>query len=134
SDPFVIGEAAYSGCVGCHGGDGGGTATGEKLNGGEVIATFPDPLTMVHWIYYGYTGHARPDGTYGDPNREGGVRTGQNIGIDMPAQQNLSAEQLAAVTIYVREQLSEGDPAEDPNFNSELFVEDHGGLVAMAEE
>lgn len=133
SDPFVIGAAAYSPCVGCHGPAGGGSATGQVLSGGEVLATFPDPLEMVHWIYYGFDGHSRPDGTYGDPNREGGVRNGDLVAGAMPPQE-LSPEEMAAVVIYVREELSGGDPADDPMFNSELFIEDAAGLEATVEE
>ena len=46
----------------------------------------------------------------------------------------VDAEEMAALVIYIREELSGGDPAEDPNFNSEAFDTDPAALAAMVDE
>jgi mono/diheme cytochrome c family protein len=134
SDPLVIGAEVYvtAGCNGCHGANGEGTASIPGFRDGSVIDTFADPLSQVYWIQRGTAGGTRADGTYGDLDRPGGVR---QSGGQMPAfAERLSAEEYAAVVIYIREVLSGGDPAEDPNFNAELFELDHTVLDAMVEE
>lgn len=132
-DPLVIGAEVYvtAGCNGCHGANGEG-GTGPALNEGQVLETFADPLSMVYWIERGSQGGGvRPDGTYGDLDRPGGVRRSAG---GMPGfADRLTPEELAAVVIYVREVKSGGDPADDPNFNSELFELDHTVLDAMVE-
>lgn len=114
------GADVYVGCQGCHGPTGAGGATGAQLNDGHVQETFTDPLTMIHWIAYGMNnGGAHPDRTYSPINRP------DLPAADMPGQADiLSAGEIAAVTIYIREGLSGGTPADDPNFNSELYDED----------
>ena len=42
--------------------------------------------------------------------------------------------EIAAVVIYIRQELSGGDPAEDPNFNAETFASDLPGLETMVQE
>jgi mono/diheme cytochrome c family protein len=131
NDPFTIGAEVYSPCAGCHGSDGGG-GTGPQLSGGEIVDTFADPLTMIHWIRFGADEGARADGTYGDLARPGGPHNVTTYSSIM-AGWELSPEEMAAVVIYIREELSGADPAEDPNFNAELFAEDAAGLEAMVE-
>lgn len=136
SDPLVIGAEVYgASCQGCHGGSGEGGSAGQQLNDGHVLDTFADPLTMAHWIGFGAAEGARPDGTYGDLDRPGGA---MNIS-DHPGQMQafastLSPEEIAAVTIYIREELAGGDPADDPNFNVETFTEDPAALTAMVQQ
>lgn len=136
SDPLVIGSGVYgsAGCAGCHGGGGEGGGAGQQLNDGAVIETFSDPLAMVHWIAYGADGGARDDGTYGDLDREGGPRTLSDHPGKMSAfSGSLTPEELAAVTIYIRQEIAGGDPAEDPNFNAETFAADPGALAEAAQ-
>lgn len=126
---MAIGQEAYLRCATCHGAGGAGGPAGAQLNGGHVLETFEEPLEMVHWIAFGSTdGGAHPDGTYSRINRP--QITGQ-----MPGHADLlSPEDIAAVTIYVREGLSGGTPADDPNFNSETFDADPAGAAAIVEE
>jgi mono/diheme cytochrome c family protein len=131
SDPLVIGAEAYKTCAGCHGANGEG-GTGPAFVDGAVIDTFADPLSMVYWVERGTPGGVRPDGTYGDLDRPGGVR--RSAGNMPPMSDVLTPEEIAAVVIYVREVKSGGDPADDPNFNSELFELDHLALEALVEE
>lgn len=135
NDPIAIGGAVYSAnCAGCHGGAGAGTATGQQLSDGQVIDTFADPLSMVHWIGFGYEDGARDDGTYGDLTRPGGPRNVADVGGNMAAwRDQLSVEEMTAVVIYIRQELAGGDPAEDPNFNAEQFAADPLALEAMVE-
>lgn len=136
TDPLVIGKEAYTanGCSGCHGADGGG-GTGAKLSDGEINKTFADPLGVAYWVHYGAAdGGARPDGTYGDLDREGGPHDVNILGGVMPGFPDLDPEEFAALIIYLREGLGGGDPADDPNFNSELFAEDPEALAALVEE
>lgn len=129
SDPLVIGAEVYAGnCAGCHLPNGAGSAgggVGQQLNEGHVLETFPDPLSMVHWLAFGATEGARADGTYGDPARPGGAMNVSTLPGQMPGfGTTLTTEELAAVTIYTREVLSGGAPADDPGFNSETFAAD----------
>lgn len=127
------GEAVYLQCQACHGGaSGAGGAAGAQLNNGHVLETFEDPLTMIHWIAYGSLGGgAHADGTYSPINRP--QLTGQMPGWAV-SPSPLSAEEIAAVTIYIREGLSGGVPADDPNFNSEVFDADPAAAAAIAQE
>jgi mono/diheme cytochrome c family protein len=138
ADPLVIGKAVYTAnCAGCHLADGSGTAgggTGQQLNDGAVLATFADPLSQVYWEHWGTDGGARPDGSYGDADREGGARNIADSTNNMGPFDSLSPEEMAAVVIYIREEIGGGDPADDPNFNSELFAEDPAALEALVEE
>lgn len=102
----TIGEEVYGSCAGCHGGGGEG-GTGAQLSDGEVLATFPDPVAMMQWIHLGGDAWAEgTDGTYGDPDREGGPHNTGDLSSNMPPFPDLDAEELAYVTRYVREQLS----------------------------
>lgn len=127
-DPIAIGHEVFTPCAGCHGASGAGTATGQQLSDGHVIETFADPLDMVHWIGYGTAEGTHPDGTYGDVNRQ--PLTGGMAGW----RDRLTPEEIAAVTIYIRQELSGGDPTEDPNFNADVFMENLPELERMVEE
>ena len=136
NDPMVIGKEAFTaeGCSGCHGADGSG-GTGAVLKDGEVLKTFADPLSMVYWIHYGAAdGGARPDGTYGDLNRPGGAHNLSMLPGAMPGFPDMDPEEMAALVIYIREGLSGGDPADDPNFNAEAFLADPEALAKLVEE
>jgi mono/diheme cytochrome c family protein len=113
NDPLALGQQVYDvkgGCVGCHGSDGTG-GVGAKLKDGEVLKTFKNPLAMVHWLAFGAAGGARANGTYGDLDRPGGPHNTAALPSAMPAQKdNLTAEEIAAVTMYVRQKLSGGKP------------------------
>jgi mono/diheme cytochrome c family protein len=128
-DALTLGGEVYvsAGCSGCHKDDGAGVTaggTGAQINDGHVLETFADPLANVHWIAYGAKDGARADGTYGDVNRP-------LIKNAMPAfKDTLSPEEIAAVTIYIREVLSGGKPEDDPNFNPDKFNEDPAALEA----
>lgn len=139
NDPLVIGKEVYTAnCSGCHlatgaGSKGGGT--GQQLSDGHVLATFADPLAMTHWIAFGADGGARPDGTYGDKEREGGPMNINTLGGKMPAfGTTLDAEEIAAVTIYVRQELSGGDPKDDETFNVETFEADPETAAGQVDE
>jgi mono/diheme cytochrome c family protein len=134
TDPLVLGAEVYTaqGCSGCHGVNGEG-GTGIKLSEGEVNKTFADPLSMVHWIQYGAIEGARDDGTYGDLDREGGPHSVDTLPGQMPAFPDLDAKEMAELTIYIREGIAGGDPADDPNFNVETFEADPDALAAMVE-
>ncbi|MCB0971536.1 MAG: hypothetical protein KDA97_08475, partial [Acidimicrobiales bacterium] len=111
--------------------------TGQQLSDGEVIKTFADPLSQIYWIAHGSEGGPRPDGTYGDLDREGGPRDVDTLTTTMGAFDSLGPEELAAVTIYIRATFGgDGyDPlTEDPNFNAELFAADPAALEALVEE
>jgi len=129
NDPLVIGREVYSsaGCQGCHGAQGEGGA-GAQLNEGNVLASFADPLSMVHWISYGaQEGGARDDGTYGDLDRPGGPRNTDTLSGNMAAYgDTLSAEEMAAVVIYIRTELAgeDYDPEAEQGFTAEAFEAD----------
>ncbi|HEX2577116.1 MAG TPA: c-type cytochrome, partial [Aquihabitans sp.] len=128
NDPLVIGKEVYAsaGCQGCHGAAGEGGA-GQKLSEGEVIQTFEDPLTLVHWLAYGAAEGARDDGTYGDLDRPGGPRNISTLAGQMPAfGTSLSPEELAAVTMYIRAEFGADlyDPEAEQGFTPEAFEAD----------
>lgn len=100
---LALGKEIYgTKCASCHG-SGGEGGVGRPLNGGEVLLTFPDPQGHIDWVVGGST----PKGTpYGDPNRPGGQRLSQSVGI-MPAfGSSLSDDEIEAVVRYEREILS----------------------------
>lgn len=110
-EAITHGAEVYNSCQGCHLPSGSG-GTGAQLNEGEVLKTFPDPLAMMQWIHLGseeWVGGAT--GPYGDPDREGGPHDAGTLSSPMPGFSDLSAEDLAAVTRYVRESLSGEAPA-----------------------
>ncbi len=92
---FTLGEAIYdSQCVACHGAGGGG-GVGPAFTGGAVLQTFAACTDHIEWVAIGT--NEWPDPTYGDnakPAGGGGV---------MPGYQNsLSAQEIAAVSLYER--------------------------------
>lgn len=102
--PVAIGGEIYSTCAGCHGAGGGG-GVGQALNGGEVIATFPNVEDHVAWVLNGSPGAGTP---YGNPDRPGGQRISAT---QMPAQE-LSSVEVMEVVLYervVHGGVSEGD-------------------------
>jgi mono/diheme cytochrome c family protein len=111
-EQLVLGEEIYPGSCGtCHGPTGGG-GTGPQLSEGEVLKTFPDPVAMMEWVHLGaeeWVGGTT--GTYGDPNREGGPHDLATLSATMPGFGDLTAEELAGVTRYIREDLSGEAPA-----------------------
>lgn len=137
NDPLVIGKEVYSLCQGCHGPSGEGGA-GQKLNEGDVLKTFKDPLEQVHWIAFGAEGGgARDDGTYGDLDRPGGPRNIDTLSNKMAAYgSTLSPEELAAVTIYIRTEFGGDtyDPEKEQGFTVDAFEADPAALEAQVQE
>lgn len=141
TDPLVIGEEVYvANCQSCHQADGSGVTTGgsgQQLNDGHAIQTFKDPLGMVHWLAFGATGGARDDGTYGDLDRPGGPMEVGTLGGVMPNfDTTLSHEELAAVTIFIREEFGGDlyDPEAEQGFTVEGFEADPEGLATQVDE
>jgi len=111
-EQLALGAEVYGSCSGCHGPAGEG-ATGPQLSDGEVLATWPDPVGMMEWIHVGgeaWTGTVGGS-DYGDPEREGGAHNVDTHSGPMPAFGALTADELAAVTRYVRESLGGAPPA-----------------------
>ena len=136
TDPIVIGKAVYAAnCASCHQADGSGVKTGgpgQELYKGEVLKTFPDPLEQVYWEHFGAAaGGARPDGTYGDADRVGGARKLTDLSGTMPGFSSLTPEEMAAVVIYIRQELSGGKAKDDPNFNADLFTKDPSAMADL---
>jgi mono/diheme cytochrome c family protein len=139
NDPLVLGKAVYTAnCASCHLADGSGVkggGVGQQLNDGHVLKTFADPLAQVHWIAFGASGGARPDGTYGDKTRPGGAMNVNTLSGVMPAfASTLSPEDLAAVVIYLREGMNTGKPADDKKFNTETFTASPSDAAATVTE
>ncbi len=111
-DALALGEEVYAKCSSCHGGTGGG-GVGAQLNQGQVLQTFKNPKDMMMWIHLGADKGTRPDGTYGDLGRKGGPANIKTLPGKMPAFPDLSAEELAAVTRYIREEFSGEAPPEE---------------------
>lgn len=118
---LAIGEEVYASCAGCHGATGGG-GTGPQLSDGEVLKTFPDPVAMMEWIHLGATTWVGGStGPYGDPAREGGPHDLSMFAAEMPGFPDLTPEELAGVTRFIRETLSGEAPA-SPEVQ-ELYLE-----------
>jgi hypothetical protein len=113
---FLFDDAAalYSGqgCAGCHGAGGGG-GVGYQLSGGEVLATFPQPIDQMVFIARGTAGTG-PGTPYGDPERPGGQHVAGDLGI-MPAFPDISVEELELLVLHERAVLS-GEDATDPAY------------------
>ncbi len=132
-EALTIGAETYNSCATCHGPTGAGTGAGAQLSEGEVLATWPDPVAMMEWIHVGadaWVGGG--SGPYGDPNREGGPHDASTLANAMPGFPELDAEHLAAVTRYVREELSGEAPA-SPEVQ-ELYEEWAQEAIDNAEE
>ncbi len=103
------GAAVFSTCSSCHGGDGGGTASGRQLNDGEVLLTFPADDEFVglsehiSWVYLGTQGFLDAGmTTYGNPDRPGGQRETDSFANGMTGFSNLSLADLVSVVYYER--------------------------------
>jgi len=94
-------------CSQCHGGDGGG-GVGRPLSNGDVVATFPDLIGHLSFVYHGSEGTGPKDTPYGDPARAGGQHTTLSFsGAQMPRfGETLTGAELLAVVRYEREGLS----------------------------
>ena len=130
-DPVALGAEVFAvtgGCAGCHMGDGAGGANGAQLTEGRPLDSFPDPLSMVHWVGYG-SADANPDGSYGAANH---VHPGNMAGF----KDSLSPEEIASVVIYIRSTFSADlyDPEAEMGFTAEGFEADPDALVAQVEE
>ena len=136
TDPLVIGKEVFTAnCASCHQADGSGVTTGgsgQQLNEGHALATFPDPLAMAHWIAFGAKGGARDDGTYGDPNRAGGAMNINTLTATMPNfDTTLTPEEIAAVVIYIRSEFDKDtyDPKTEQGFTADAFEADPQSLA-----
>lgn len=133
TNPLVIGDEVFHGfgqCAGCHGGDGAGGPAGAQLAEGHTLETFADPLSMVHWVAYGYRDGAHENGTYGDVNRP-------SLTTGMPGfAGTLTNEQIASVVIYIREEFSpdEYDPENEKGFTADAYEEDPDALATQVQE
>lgn len=130
TDPLAIGAEVFAvggGCAGCHGADGAGGPAGAQLTEGRVLESFPDPLSMVHWVGYG-SADANPDGTYGAANH---VHPSNMPGF----MDSLTPEEIASVVIYVRSTFSGDlyDPETEQGFTVEGFEADPEALIAEVE-
>jgi mono/diheme cytochrome c family protein len=88
---IALGEQVYAGCAGCHGGGGDGIGTNPPLD--TVVEDFPDFRDHMMWVRLGSQGW--PGDTYG--------ATDKPVAGGMPPHQQLSDEELAAVTLYERQ-------------------------------
>ncbi|MEO6987622.1 MAG: cytochrome c [Aquihabitans sp.] len=132
TDPMVLGAEVYvgsAGCQGCHTPDGAGGPAGAQLNQGHTLETFADPLSMVHWIGYGFAGGQNGDDTYGDVNRP------KVAGSMPPFKDSLTPEEIAAVTIYIRNEFGGDayDPETEQGFTVEGFEADPEAIIAEVE-
>jgi hypothetical protein len=111
---FEDAAALYTsqGCAGCHGAGGGG-GVGYAFSGGEIVATFPEPIDHLLFIVRGTAGTGAGE-QYGDPDRPGGAHIAGNLGI-MPAFPNLSVEELELLVLHERAVLG-GEDASDPAY------------------
>lgn len=109
---LAIGAEVYNSCQGCHGPSGAG-GTGAQLNEGEVLKTWPDPVAMMEWIHLGGDAWTGTTGAapYGDPDRDGGPHDTGTLSGPMPPFPDLTEDELAGVTRYIREELSGEAPA-----------------------
>jgi hypothetical protein len=114
TSPLGVGARTYSGCAGCHGGDGSG-GTGRPLWNGEVLKTFPKIEDQINFVYNGSSAYSLAGlATYGDPNREGGAHSSAGFnGAAMPAQGQLAGgglteSQILAVVCDERFRLGGG--------------------------
>ncbi len=113
---LATGQSIYTAqCAGCHGAAGGG-GVGRQMNEGNLVATFPDIIGQLDFVWLGSNGIGPAGTPYGDPAREGGQhKTLSYNGNPMPAfNKSLTQAQLLAVVRYEWEVLSGGklEPAQ----------------------
>jgi len=116
---LATGAAIFSAnCAGCHGAGGGG-GVGRVMTGGALVATFPDMIGQLEFVWLGSNGTGPAGTPYGDPAREGGQhKTLSYNGNPMPNfNKALSQAQLLAVVRYEWETLSGGKTTEDATGN-----------------
>ena len=117
--PIAKGIEVYGGCAGCHGANGSGGA-GQVLYQGNAVKTFPHIEDMLNFVYNGSQKYLSAGlASYGDPNREGGVRTllGYN-GAAMPQQGEsaggaLTEYEILGVVCHIRYDLAGIDPTDE---------------------
>jgi mono/diheme cytochrome c family protein len=122
--PLLLGAEVYGvSCASCHGGGGGG-GVGPALNGGAVLAQFPNAADQLYWVMEGTAGFKELGiATYGA--NEVPVGSGGN----MPGQKNaLDAKQLIGVIRHERETLS--GQAQD----AESLKAEYEAIQAMIDE
>lgn len=113
-DPLFVESAALygsQGCAGCHGGGGGG-GVGYQFSGGEIYATFPEPIDQIVHIVRGSAAIAGEE--YGDPNRAGGARVAGNRGV-MPNYGSLTQNELELIVFHERATLG-GEDTSSPEY------------------
>ena len=105
-------------CAGCHGGGGEG-GVGRPMNNGNLVATFPDIIGQLEFVWVGSAGTGPAGTPYGDPNREGGQHKTQiyNGNLMPNFDGSLTQAQLLAVVRYEWEVLSGGKVKVDANGN-----------------
>lgn len=105
-------------CAGCHGAGGGG-GVGRPMTDGNLVATFPDMIGQLEFVWIGSNGTGPAGTPYGDPAREGGQhKTLSYNGNPMPNfDKTLSQAQLLAVVRYEWESLSGGKTTVDASGN-----------------
>lgn len=101
-------------CAGCHGAAGGG-GVGRPMSEGNLVATFPDIIGQLDFVWLGSTGTGPAGTPYGNPAREGGQHTTLSWnGNPMPNfDKSLSQAELLAVVRYEWQTLSGGKATED---------------------
>jgi len=102
----------YQKCASCHG-SGGGGGVGPQLNGGAVLAQFPQAADQLFWVMEGSAGFkAKGIPTYGTKN------TSIDAGA-MPSWSSLPAADLIGVIRHERETLSGQKFATQDELNKE---------------
>lgn len=124
NDPVDLGGEIYtnSGCSGCHGPSGGGSAAVPGFEDGALLETWPDFRDQMMWVRIGAAGW--PGDTYGAQQKAEQSGT-------MPPQPSLTDQELAQVVLYERQVLSGIDvEAEEPDLlaiaNGEMTFEEAG--------
>lgn len=116
---LATGQAIFStNCAGCHGAGGGG-GVGRVMTDGALVATFPDIIGQLEFVWIGSNGTGPAGTPYGDPARAGGQhKTLSYNGNPMPNfNKTLSQSQLLAVIRYEWETLSGGKTTADAKGN-----------------
>ena len=112
---LATGQAIFAtNCAGCHGAGGGG-GVGRVMTDGALVATFPDIIGQLEFVWIGSNGTGPAGTPYGDPARAGGQhKTMSYNGNPMPNfDKSLSQSELLAVIRYEWETLSGGKTAVD---------------------
>ena len=92
---FTLGAAIYdANCVACHSANGSG-GVGPSFLGGAVLQTFSACADHVEWVLIGT--NEWPSATYGDTAKPVG-----GVGVMPGYQSSLSAQEIAAVSLYER--------------------------------